>query len=92
MYLTQRSAFWTTPGDTALRTLVGWNIEIMFMFLMHGIIYYHTLSDSKNEKILGVAGKMVLGNRLQCLLCVYRMPAQHRRTSCLGIPFLELIL
>ena len=24
MHLTQRSAFWTTPGDTALRTLVGW--------------------------------------------------------------------
>ena len=57
MYLTQRSAFWTTPGDTALRTLVGWNIEIMFMFLILGIIYYHTLSDSKKEKILGVPEK-----------------------------------
>jgi len=53
MYLTQRSAFWTTPGDTALRTLVGWNIEIMFMFLILGIIYYHTLSESTKEKILG---------------------------------------
>jgi hypothetical protein len=57
MYLTQRSAFWTTPGDTALRTLVGWNIEIMFMFLIIGIIYYHTLSESKNEKILGLPEK-----------------------------------
>ena len=57
MYLTQRSAFWTTPGDTALRTLVGWNIEIMFMFLILGIIYYHTLSESKKEKILGVPEK-----------------------------------
>ena len=57
MYLTQRSAFWTTPGDTALRTLVGWNIEIMFMFLIIGIIYYHTLSDSKKEKILGLPEK-----------------------------------
>jgi len=54
MYLTQRSAFWTTPGDTALRTLVGWNIEIMFMFLLLGIIYYHSLSKSKKEKILGI--------------------------------------
>ena len=50
MYLTQRSAFWTTPGDTALRTLVGWNIEIMFMFLILGIIYYHTLSESTRRK------------------------------------------
>jgi hypothetical protein len=57
MYLTQRSAFWTTPGDTALRTLVGWNIEIMFMFLLLGIIYYHTLSESKKEKILGMPEK-----------------------------------
>ena len=57
MYLTQRSAFWTTPGDTALRTLVGWHIEIMFMFLIIGIIYYHTLSESKNEKILGLPEK-----------------------------------
>ena len=31
-HLTQRSAFWTAPGPTALRTMVGWNIEIMFMF------------------------------------------------------------
>ena len=54
MYLTQRSAFWTTPGDTALRTMVGWNIEIMFMFLLLGIIYYHSLSKSKKEKILGM--------------------------------------
>ena len=57
MWLTQRSAFWTTPGDTALRTLVGWNIEIMFMFLILGIIFYHTLSESKKEKILGVPEK-----------------------------------
>jgi hypothetical protein len=57
MHLTQRSAFWTTPGDTALRTMVGWNIEIMFMFLILGIIYYHTLSESKQEKILGLPEK-----------------------------------
>ena len=57
MHLTQRSAVWTTPGDTALRTLVGWNIEIMFMFLIIGIIFYHTLSDSKKEKILGLPEK-----------------------------------
>ena len=57
MHLTQRSAFWTTPGDTALRTMVGWNIEIMFMFLLLGIIFYHTLSESKKEKILGMPEK-----------------------------------
>ncbi len=57
MYLTQRSAFWTTPGDTALRTMVGWNAEIMFMFLLLGIVYYHTLSESTTQKILGIPEK-----------------------------------
>lgn len=57
MHLSQRSAFWTTPGDTALRTMVGWNIEIMFMFLIVGVIYYNTLSESTKEKILGIPEK-----------------------------------
>ena len=57
MVLTGRSAFWTAPGDTALRTMVGWNIEIIFMFLLAGIVYYHTLSESTKEKILGIPEK-----------------------------------
>jgi hypothetical protein len=56
-HLTQRSAFWTTPGETALRTMVGWNIEIMFMFAISGLIYYNTLSERKEEKILGVPNR-----------------------------------
>lgn len=57
MVLTRRSAFWTAPGDTALRTMVGWNIEIIFMFLLAGIVYYHMLSESTTEKILGIPEK-----------------------------------
>ncbi len=56
-HFTQRAAFWTTPGDTALRTMVGWNIEIMFMFAISGIIYYNTLSENKNDKILGLPNR-----------------------------------
>ena len=54
LHFTGRSAFWTAPGDTALRTLVGWNIEIMFMFAISGIIYYNTISEDKTERILGI--------------------------------------
>ena len=57
MHFTQRSAFWTTPGDTALRVMVGWNIEIIFMFLLAGLVYYHTLSESTTEKIMGIPEK-----------------------------------
>jgi len=56
-HFTQRSAFWTTPGETALRTLVGWNIEIMFMFAISGIIFYNTLSEDKTDKILGLPNR-----------------------------------
>jgi hypothetical protein len=56
-HLTQYSACWTVPGETALRTMVGWNIEIMFMFAIAGIIYYHTLSKDRAEKILGIPNR-----------------------------------
>jgi hypothetical protein len=56
-YFTQHSAFWTTPGPTALRTMVGWNIEIMFMFIISGFIFYYSLSDDPKEKILGIPNR-----------------------------------
>ncbi len=57
MVLSERSAFWTAPGDTALRTMIGWNIEIMFMFSIVGIIFYNTLTENKDIKILGLPEK-----------------------------------
>ena len=57
LVLTGRSALWTAPGDTALRTMVGWNIEIMFMFALSGIIYYHTLSADPKDRILGLPNR-----------------------------------
>jgi hypothetical protein len=57
LVLTGRSAFWTTPGETALRTMVGWNIEIMFMFAISGIVYYNTLSEDPKERILGLPNR-----------------------------------
>jgi hypothetical protein len=56
-HLSQRAAFWTAPGPTALRTMVGWNIEIMFMFVILGLVYYRTISDDPKEKILGVPNR-----------------------------------
>jgi hypothetical protein len=57
-HLTQYSALWTTPGKTALRTMVGWNIEIMFMFSIAGIIYYNTLSSDRDARILGIPDRL----------------------------------
>jgi hypothetical protein len=52
LVLTERSAFWTAPGPTAMRTMVGWNIEIMFMFAISGIVYFHTLTEDPERKPL----------------------------------------
>jgi len=57
LVLSGRSALWTVPGDTALRTMVGWNIEIMFMFAISGIIYFNTLSEDPRERILGIPNR-----------------------------------
>ncbi|RJX35620.1 MAG: hypothetical protein C4525_02910 [Desulfarculus sp.] len=57
LHFSQRSALWTAPGPTALRTMVGWNIEIMFMFIILGVIYYQTISDDPQEKILGIPNR-----------------------------------
>jgi hypothetical protein len=49
-----QAALWLAPGPTALRTMVGWNIEIMFMFAILGIIYHRTLADDPAERVLGL--------------------------------------
>ncbi|HOZ72085.1 MAG TPA: hypothetical protein PLQ29_08170 [Spirochaetales bacterium] len=70
MVLSGRSALWTAPGPTALRTMVGWNIEIMFMFSILGIIWYHALSDARNKRILGVDEKwfFAIGYSVVCVV------------------------
>lgn len=54
MVLSGRSALWTAPGPTALRTTVGWNIEIMFMFALLGFVFWHSLSHKPKARVLGL--------------------------------------
>jgi len=100
MALTRHSAFWTAPGETALRTMVGWNIEIMFMFAISGIIYYHTLSKEQNLKILGLpekwfwaVGYAVFCVFVECVLnygghLVWEYPWWHRSFAGIWLIFL----
>ena len=50
--ISEHSALWTAPGPSALRTMVGWNLEIMFMFALGGIVYFHSLSDDPANRPL----------------------------------------
>jgi len=56
-HLSERSAVWTTPGDTALRVMVGWNIEIIFTFALFGLVYYYMLLPDKQTKVLGLPNR-----------------------------------
>jgi hypothetical protein len=56
-HLSERSAVWTTPGETALRVFVGWNIEIILTFALFGLVYYHTLLPDKKTRILGLPNR-----------------------------------
>ncbi len=99
-HFTQRSAFWTAPGETALRTMVGWNIEIMFMFAILGIIYYHTLLDKNAYKILGIPNRWAgaIGYAAFCVLIecflnagghlVWEYPWWHRSFAGVWLIFL----
>lgn len=70
LWFSGRSAVWTTPGETALRVTVGWNIEIIFMFLLLGVSFYYMLSDKQDKKILGLNEKWFMA--IVCtLLCVF---------------------
>jgi hypothetical protein len=70
LVLTGRSALWTAPGPTALRTMVGWNLEIMFMFALSGIIYFHTLSAG-DERPLWRRGEAWLWAVGYSVFCVF---------------------
>jgi hypothetical protein len=51
------SALWLAPGPTALRTTVGWNVEIMFMFAIVGIIYYKSIDDDRTATVFGLPNR-----------------------------------
>jgi len=51
------SALWLAPGPTALRTTVGWNVEIMFMFAIVGIIYCKSVDEDRTAKVFGLPNR-----------------------------------
>lgn len=51
------SALWLAPGPTALRTLVGWNVEIMFMFAIAGILYFKSIDEDPRVRVLGIPNR-----------------------------------
>jgi hypothetical protein len=78
--ITKHSAVWTTPGDTAFRVFVGWNLEIIFMFLISGIVFYNFLYEDKDKKMLGLPNRwaMAIGFAAFCVFieCILNIGGQ----------------
>ena len=60
LHFTQRSAVWTTPGETAYLILVGLNIEISMMFAVAGLIVVKSLPGDRAKKLLGLPNRLVV--------------------------------
>lgn len=59
-HFTQDAAFWMTPSDSAYIIMIGWNIEIAFMFAISGIMLGNVLPKDKKMKILGIPNRWAI--------------------------------
>jgi hypothetical protein len=57
LHATGRSALWTITGETAYLILIGWNIEIVFLFLISGVEFVKYLPADRRMRILGIPNR-----------------------------------
>lgn len=68
-HASDRAPLWTVTGDTSFLILIGWNIEIVLLFLVTGIIFVKQLPPDPRTRILGVPNRWLLVFAFACL-CV----------------------
>ena len=77
LHVSGRSALWTIGGDTAYLILVGWSIEIVFLFLISGVAFVKTLPQDRRLRILGLPNRWLLITWWSCV-CVFVEVLLHR--------------
>ena len=60
LHFTDRSALWTTTGDTAYLILIGLTLEISFMFAISGVVFVKSLPPDRKEKLLGLPNRWTI--------------------------------
>jgi len=70
LHFTDRSAVWTTPGDTAYLILVGLTIEISFMFAVSGVIFTKMLPKDRTLRIMGIPNRWFFAV-VNAIFCVF---------------------
>lgn len=66
LHVTERSALWTITGDTSYLILVGWTIEIVFLFLISGVEFVKFLPADRHMRILGIPNRWVFVTFWSC--------------------------
>lgn len=77
LHVSGQSALWTVTGDTAYLILVGWNIEIVFLFLISGVEFVKYLPRDRTLRILGIPNRWVFITWWSCV-CVFVEVLLHR--------------
>jgi hypothetical protein len=62
-----RAPLWTVTGDTAYLILIGWSIEIVFLFLISGIEFVKFLPSDRSKRILGFPNRWAFITWWSCL-------------------------
>jgi hypothetical protein len=70
LHFTDRSAVWTTPGDTSYLIFVGLTIEISAMFAVAGVTFTKMLPADKSLRILGIPNRWFFAV-VNAILCVF---------------------
>jgi hypothetical protein len=70
LHFTDRSAVWTTPGDTSYLILVGLTIEISAMFAVAGVVFTKMLPADKSLRVLGIPNRWFFAVA-NAILCVF---------------------
>lgn len=67
LHVTERSALWTITGDTSYLVLVGWNIEIIFLFLISGIVFVKQLPQDRTLMVAGIPNRWLFITAWSCI-------------------------
>lgn len=97
LQISDRSALWTVTGDSSYLILVGWCIEIVFLFLVTGIIFVKQLPPDPRTRILGVPNRvfLVLAFSILCVLVEVFLESTgyfHWDYWWWNVPFVPLIV
>lgn len=59
LHVSGTSALWTVTGPTAFQPLVGWTVEIAFLFAISGIEFVKWLPQDRRRRILGINNRVL---------------------------------